>query len=826
MRFKDAVGAPLQAAWTGVAVVGFVGIATASAWPIYGIDRLAMVAASALAVGALLAVAALLLRWRWWITAPVALLAYAVIAVPVAMPSALDDPRRTVRGVADAVTGIVTSWKRLATVSLPAGDYQAVLLPFFLTVTVCTLVSLLIALGGGAKAPWAVAPSLVMVVFGPAFGTPEPGDSFSIGPVTIPAARHVVIALAAVGWALLWLIVRARIDRAAALKAARSRASTVRQRGASLAMVARRQVLAAAIAIAALGAAVAVAPVSDALGHRRAVRDAVDPVLVLAAQPSPLSSYRAYFAGDAFDAPLFTVADTQGVDRLRIATLDSYDGVTFHVADAGPSAQFSREPGKQHGDMLVTIGAGYSGLWVPLASAEGGAPRFQGKRASDLADAYFGSSALDAGVVVTDGAERGIGLVEGDAYRIAAPQAPVDDAAFLSASGGDPLVLADDMPKLAAWVDAQELGRTGADVMELIDRLRTRGYLSHSVSDGPAAAAWQNALPGYSFEPSRAGHSLARVDALFSDLLDQQLRSGDGADQASLVAAVGDDEQFATAAALLARYLGFDARVVIGVLIGQSPEGSPVDACDKTCTGANVTVWAEVRTPQGQWLPIDASPQYQDQPIRIREGENPPKNPTEALLPQTDVIEPPSTQNDNAVTSSSTTAPTDKQARSLPRVVVLAATGALASGLVALPFTIFPLAKAGRRRWRRGAAAPEVALVGAWSELLDAYRDFGIDVPGRLTRGETADLLDRAAALELAWIVDKAVFAEHPPTREMSQWAWELVDAERKELAHEASVGRRLKAVFTFSSLRPSLTAEHTAHLSTHSIERTAHASR
>src|SRR3546814_9538657 len=70
-------------------------------------------------------------------------------------------------------------------------------------------------------------------------------------------------------------------------------------------------------------------------------------------------------------------------------------------------------------------------------------------------------------------------------------------------------------------------------------------------------------LAGYSFQPSAAGHSLARIDTMFSRLLERESDPRAAASD-NYVAAVGDDEQFAVATALIARELGFPARVVVG----------------------------------------------------------------------------------------------------------------------------------------------------------------------------------------------------------------------------------------------------------------------
>src|SRR5690606_29982639 len=97
--------------------------------------------------------------------------------------------------------------------------------------------------------------------------------------------------------------------------------------------------------------------------------------------------------------------------------------------------------------------------------------------------------------------------------------------------------------------------------------------------------------------------------------------------EAMLVAGVGDDEQFAAAAALAARSLGYDARVVVGVrLTGKGVPGVPV--CETECTGENLAAWVEVRGTGGEWLAFDVTPQLEQRPQRLEEGEQLPEHPT------------------------------------------------------------------------------------------------------------------------------------------------------------------------------------------------------
>ena len=739
----------------------------------------------------------------------------------------MTDPGRIGRGTLNGIGGIVTSWKQLLTLSIPAGDYQGVLIPFFVIVVVGSLTATALATSQKRGAPWAVAPMLSMVLFGAFFGSEATAVDATLGPITVPAPWHVVVGGLSLIVCAAWLIGRSRIARSTALRVTRSRARTVRQSAESRALMVRRQLVAGALVIVALGAGVAAAPVANSLGPRNALRQGIEPLLVLQRQPSPLAGYRLNFAGAGYDAPLFSLSSTAGISRIRIATLDTYDGLTFHVGDSAAAERFARQPGFQDSRTEITILGGYTGVWVPMVDAVGGAPRFEGQRAEKLADAYYASKSLDAAVVVTGDADAGIGLLPGDKYSVGTAVSTGDITSLASVTGVDPLICADSYPGLAQWVESQGTGRTGADLEALVAHLRERGYLSHSTFEDAAAASWVAALKSdspYVFAPSRSGHSAARVDELFTAMLDQQRRAGLGASPSQLVAAVGDDEQFATAAALLARYLGFESRVVIGVLVGTSNDASAVPACADVCTGANVTAWTEVRGADGTWVALDATPQHETVPTRIEQGKRLPENPTEVVQPGSKVLEPPSSQSDATESANSNTskAPVSSSRTAATLITVLAA--ALAVVLFALPIAVFPVFKVMRRRWRRHADVAEVSIVGAWEELLDTYTDLGISIPRGLTRAELGDVLDRPAVAELAAAVDTAVFGEHPPGVEASAATWDLLTAERRSVRAAAPITRRVRATMTPASFVRTLRAHRHTQSSPRLAGRTAHA--
>jgi hypothetical protein len=267
------------------------------------------------------------------------------------------------------------------------------------------------------------------------------------------------------------------------------------------------------------------------------------------------------------------------------------------------------------------------------------------------------------------------------------------------------------------------------------------------------------------------------------------------------VSAVGDDEQFAAAAALLARYFGFESRVVVGARLATDEQAPSVAPCENgVCTGANVTAWVEVLSPSSQWVPIDVSPQFAVVPIDVTEGEQLPENPTVPEEARTDVLDPPPAQRDD----STGTDPDDKVddgwwAALLP-VLAAVGTGGLMLLLLLLPLLFLVAIKSTRRRRRRNEPIPEVSVVGAWDELVDTYTDFAIEVPATANRQLVAEAVGRPSAFALATTVDAAVFAEHPPTRESSEAAWALLDDERASLVESSTVFGRIKAAVTLTS--------------------------
>src|SRR5699024_2824103 len=136
---------------------------------------------------------------------------------------------------------------------------------------------------------------------------------------------------------------------------------------------------------------------------------------------------------------------------------------------------------------------------------------------------------------------------------------------FQPSRGGPTLPAAVVPEELTTWLKQQAVSSNGQGLLESIDTLRARGYVSHDRMLQNPAPMWMQALPDYTFEASRAGHSSDRIERLFRDLNEREAELDNTASDEELVAGIGDDEQFALAAYIIADQLGFEARVGLGV---------------------------------------------------------------------------------------------------------------------------------------------------------------------------------------------------------------------------------------------------------------------
>ena len=179
---------------------------------------------------------------------------------------------------------------------------------------------------------------------------------------------------------------------------------------------------------------------------------------------------------------------------------------------------------------------------------------------------------------------------------------------------------------------------------------------------------------------------------------------------------IGDQEQYAVTAALMARQLGFPARVVFGFAPTIVSVSGPTPI-----RGSDISAWIEVDTTQFGWVTIDPNP-----PVR-KIPEEQPKDPTQVARPQSPVQPPaqqPLTHENQTPPDSTQDNPVDVNALLEIVFAVLRIAGwtILALAVVLSPFLAIVAAKHRRRVLRRRAPRAVDRMSGGWQEFEDAVR--------------------------------------------------------------------------------------------------------
>lgn len=645
----------------------------------------------------------------------------------------------TVRGLAD---GAVHGWMQLLTTVRPVGSMgNLMVIPY-----VIGLVAGVVGFSLACRTRWTMAPLLapggvlaVAILFGP-------------DRATLPALTGGALGVLGIAW----LVVRH----------ARSRPVI---HGAGVSRRIRPLVSVVLLAVSAVAAVVAGPWLPFAGAHSRVVLHA-DPPFDPSAYPSPLAGFRKYRPPPGSPEPvLFTVKGLPPGVRLRLATMDTYDGVVWGVGvDArgvdGSSGSFRRVgttiPTLAHGAssrLSVTIGPGYSDVWLPDAGAVTSV-RFTGARAAVLASALRYNEATSAAVVPAR-------LLPGDSYRLRTvlPPVSVPASADRAPAAAEAMPVSDPPSGLAELAQKWSASATTpyAKVTALANYLRSHGAYSDGYDANIAVAP---------------GHGNGRLTAFLA------------APQP-----VGDDEQFAAALALLANSLAIPTRVVLGAI----PER------DGTVKAADMHAWAEVHLRDVGWVAVSATPDKSKHP-------NPqPPTPRQQQATAPKIVPPPvappppaaeSVQNPRVQSRP----PITRQSSHLLRIVLLAAAyvGSPVALIAVVVGTLLGL-KSRRRRRRQHFGPPTSRIAGGWQEIVDLARDLGRVVPGRRTRREQAALVDHPIAMPLARDADAAVFGPADPGPDVVEAYWRQVTTARRQLTAGLSRWRRVRVALNPVSLRP-----------------------
>jgi hypothetical protein len=265
---------------------------------------------------------------------------------------------------------------------------------------------------------------------------------------------------------------------------------------------------------------------------------------------------------------------------------------------------------------------------------------------------------------------------------------------------------------------------------------------------------------------------------------------------------VGDEEQYASAMALMARHLGYPARVVMGF----APEIAEGDE-QVEVLGGDVTAWVEVPFEGVGWVPFRPTPDQVDVP-----QEQTPKPKSE---PQPQVRQPPRAEKDEEQLL--TTVEIDDSDDDRDRAFVLPAWVWVTLAVIGipllilfLPLLIVAMVKAARRR-RRRRGANDRQTAGAWEELVDRHVELGFEPPTQGTRLQSAraleqQLIEQGLAQQgqavgqeasvrlstLAATIDRDVFGGGQVSDAVVEDRWTTADAAVEAVARAAGRLRRL----------------------------------
>ena len=794
-------------------------------WPIYQDAYLFLTALVSLAVGLAIGANQQLRGASRLTTTLLILVAYIVLSLPLANPRALANSASWWSGFQEAIKGPIEAWKQIITIELPIGTYHALLSPVLVLYLLTGVLFGWILFGKTSRYWLASFPVLAIVIFAISFGvTSVPGD-FKLLSLELPIQTPLV------SGSLLFITLVIYLNWGA--RATRRENLLVRQD--SLGFTTNllfRKLRRVALAASVIGLAVAVTSTTmqftGVANNRTVLRSGLEKLKVVQDQTSPLSSYRMYFSNaELLQSTLLTYSSETAPERIRIATLPYFNGETFTVAPTNldgvnDNVFFSRVPA----DLPVT-GTGTTkkldlsigkldSIWLPIVNNVKRVT-FVGANSSELADSLFINRITGTAAIIP-------GVSDNASYQVEYLPLPTVDVADIQKSA--PTIDAKYVPEnLGAWLEKQTdlAGNDGETIRLLAQRLRSRGFLSHSLTEpvltDAQTVSWVNQVDGLDFTQSTAGHSLSRIDKMFKDLNDQEDRVGK---RGNLVATAGDDEQFATAIALIATAKGYPARVVLGFRTSQAEDVPGVPSCAETagtgtCLGANLTAWAEIQGSNGDWLAIDATPQFTKPLTLTPPPPGNPKVPTEAGEDSATVLPPgkaiPSTDSNclkNPEKCKTPPKPWWEQAWEFFLAYILPVIQWLTVVLIFVgPFLLILTMKRRRRRSRREHESEFARIVGAWEEYVDVSIDYGAPMPRNKTRLELARDSANPDVLKLAELanemsygsdeIDSVDLTEDELQASIEQ-SWAIFEAELVRLTQNAKRTENIRANLSLRS--------------------------
>jgi transglutaminase-like putative cysteine protease len=506
------------------------------------------------------------------------------------------------------------------------------------------------------------------------------------------------------------------------------------------------------------GVVAALAAEAPGAGWREPVdaRNLFDPPLAPLANDNPFQRYLAYRNGTI---PLeLAVRTSADVERLRLVTLTDFDGETWRPA------------------------AGYRRAGTTLPGAPAGTP------ATDLVSQRVDIRAGTLGWLPTAGRPTRINVpglgVDEQTGDLAIPQDRDAPKSYEASSR----VLRPRPEELTAAPPANHAGPATYRLPRATQLFLNTVIRDASPGTGQLLALWrQFARSGqfaYDESPDApGGHGLHAIERMFTGPEPRR----------------GTSEQYASAYAVLARALGYDARVVLGF---RRPGNTTTDF---TLTGRDVAAWAEVRFVGLGWVELDPSPLTNPIGTRPNRPAQPAHNPANDPVGQASDDQQAQPPDPPAASVADAAGPHSPS----PPVVAIAT---LILGTMLLLMLAIPVVKAARRRRRRRAPATRAAIIGAWRESLDRLRELGLPTKPTQTTTDIVTLAaihPRTGAVQaplryLSTLVDQARYAPDHPEPTLSTAAWSASDAVHTTLHKTQPLGRRLAMLFNARSLTAS----------------------
>ncbi len=681
------------------------------------------------------AVAGVVFGWSRLARVAVACLALITLEMSTALSSTLRGMVPTADTATELVLGVVSGWAKMLSVGVPAAASGQVLVFFILFHWIAAQAVVAVVVGSRSAA----APVVPVVI------------AYGVGLVVVatPIGTHMSLTAFLVMLSLALIIVRARRVTVQAVRATSSPTGTPARR--RLNPVVGGVVL--TVVPLAVGIAVTDTGVFGDGAHRADPRPLQPNAELVPDMLTPLVSVKPQLRENPPKLVLTATfpADAPTPPGIAVAALDRFDGYTWTTDDrfltagqrlASDRAQESRRTVSAH----VTI-TDLPSQFVPVV----GWPSQLTFTAS--APAAVGFSASSGSLITAKP------LTSGTTYdvlgQLNTPTELPGTAQPTIAPGDDPYRWLP--PGIPTYLDT----------------------LTHQVADSAINAAGKlsaintflRGLP-YNLD-APPGHSYADVTRVVAST---QTRED------------GYAEQHAAAFAVMARELGYQARVVVGYRLHDPNNGT------FTVTSRDATAWAEVHFDKYGWVAYDPTDIHQTK-------RNPLSEVTATPIPihvPADVAPAP---NRNTVITLPTSVPPSVDLRLVALDIAL-----VLICLSGLWFLSILIRKAARRSRRRRAPSSAAQVVGAWEESVDRLAELGLSVtlsmtPLEFSRHANDSFGERTATLVLlAEPATTAVFGpEHISADDVIQ-AWQLERRLRRDLYPG---WRRLLRLRTWLSPRP-----------------------